>query len=100
MASLAAAALEHTLAAKKFRLDRTQPVEELLTVAVGELVVMRPLVAERLGSPLLDFADCTGKARHAAFNRIACVARCAVQCTAHHLAVGFGIPLEMEMACA
>src|SRR5687767_7376192 len=46
MAPLAAATFEHGLATKEFGVDRAQPIEELLAIAIGQLGIARPFVAE------------------------------------------------------
>src|SRR5207253_8056917 len=61
VAAFAATAFEHAFTAKEVRLHRSNPVEELLLVVRGELVVMRPLVTERLRRALFDLPDVAGE---------------------------------------
>ena len=83
--ALAAATLQHCAVTEEFRRDRPDPIEELPAVALGQLRVARPLVAERLRGARLDLAQQGREPRHAAHDRIAPRAAGATELAGHDL---------------
>src|ERR1700694_37069 len=97
----AAAGVEHHLIAEELRLERMNPVEELLAVLGVELDKMLPLVPEGLSGPLLLPREIRRQqARNAALNRKVVAALPAVQTTFHDLLTTAGGALQLERSLA
>ncbi len=86
MAAFAAPCIEYDTILKVGRRDRSNPVEKLSRIGIGELGIVRPFVAEGIGGGFLFAIQLRcEKSWNAAKDRESCAAACTAQRTFDNL---------------